>query len=118
MAPLLFLLLQGAEPAPAAVREGLWMGPFRLCRDNVQRVRRVRDISGEPALLIELAPGMQPRFGEETARLVGLPMEIRLDGRLLSAPVINERITGFQAQISGPQAGLLRKAAKAAKKGC
>lgn len=36
-----------------------------------------------------------------TAANVGKPLAIVLDGKVLSAPVINEPITGGQAQLSG-----------------
>ncbi|HEX2763794.1 MAG TPA: hypothetical protein VHM92_08145 [Allosphingosinicella sp.] len=116
MAPFLFLLVHAAQPAPAAAKEGLWIGPIHVCRENVQSVTRICDADGRWALMIALAPSMQPRFGEETARLAGRPMDIRLDGRLLSAPNINEPIFGLEAQISGPPKAVLKAAAKAAAK--
>lgn len=114
MLPLLLLLLQGAG-APA---KGLWIGSVHVCRDTVESVRKVRDLGGGPALRIRFRPAMQPAFGEETARLVGRPLSIRLDGRELSAPTVNEAILGLEAQVSGPDARTVKAAAKAAKKRC
>jgi SecD/SecF fusion protein len=44
-------------------------------------------------------------FGKLTSAHVGQPMAILLDGRLLSAPNINEPITGGSGQISGGKGG-------------
>ena len=41
------------------------------------------------------------RFAEITTRQVGQPFAIVLDGKVISAPVIREPITGGQGQISG-----------------
>lgn len=40
-------------------------------------------------------------FGDITTRLVGKPLGIELDGRIISAPNVNEPITGGTATISG-----------------
>ena len=41
------------------------------------------------------------RFGEITSKNVGRPFAIILDGKVISAPVINEPILGGSAQITG-----------------
>ncbi len=43
----------------------------------------------------------QKLFGDITTRLVGKPLGIELDGRIISAPNVNEPITGGSATISG-----------------
>ena len=40
-------------------------------------------------------------FGDITTRLVGKPIAIELDGRIISAPNVHEPITGGTASISG-----------------
>jgi len=40
-------------------------------------------------------------FGDITTRLVGKPLGIELDGRIISSPVVNEAITGGSASIHG-----------------
>ena len=40
-------------------------------------------------------------FGDMTTKLVGQPIGIELDGKIISAPNVNEPITGGTASISG-----------------
>ena len=57
--------------------------------------------TGEPVVSITFNPSGARRFGRTTQENVGKPFAIILDGRILSAPNINEPILGGQAQISG-----------------
>jgi protein-export membrane protein SecD len=56
---------------------------------------------GQAAVFFELQPNAARRFGEMTARNVGRIMPIFLDERCITAPNINEPITGGSGQISG-----------------
>jgi hypothetical protein len=95
-----------APPAPAApppsgdAAPGLWAGPIRLCRDNVEIVERA-EAAGGPAVSFTFKPAIQPRLAEETARLVGQSLPLRLDGRLLAAPRVMEPIAGLALHVSG-----------------
>jgi hypothetical protein len=105
----------GAEAA--AGERGLWIGPVRLCRDTIESASSVRDVDGSAALLVTLKPAAQEEFARWTAGRVGATLPIRLDGRTLSEPVINEPILGGRAQISG-LSGDVEAAARAAKGPC
>lgn len=50
---------------------------------------------------IEFTPEGARKFHEVTSRSVGKPLAILLDGRVISAPQVNEAISGGRAQISG-----------------
>jgi hypothetical protein len=94
-----------APPPPIAAvpgQRGLWMGPIRLCRDNVVSVERVSTDWGGPALLLTFSGDIQPRLGEVTGALVGQPLPLRVDGRPITAPNVNEPIMGTQVQTSAP----------------
>lgn len=56
---------------------------------------------GMPVVNIRLTPAGRALFGETTKRWLGKPMPIRLDGRILSEPVVVEPILGGEIQISG-----------------
>lgn len=56
---------------------------------------------GEPIVNIEFTAEGAKRFRDITARNVGKPLAIILDGRIISAPNISEPISGGRAQISG-----------------
>ena len=58
-------------------------------------------LSGEPNVNFRLNGLGTRRFGEVTTRNVGKPFAIVLDGKYISAPNINEPITGGSGQISG-----------------
>ncbi|MGE0746935.1 MAG: protein translocase subunit SecD [Rhodospirillales bacterium] len=57
--------------------------------------------TGQPVVNFKLDAVGARRFGEITAANVGRPFAIVLDGKVLSAPVIREPITGGSGQISG-----------------
>jgi preprotein translocase subunit SecD len=95
----------------------LWIGPIHLCRDSVATASRLRDPDGSPALLVTMAPAAQKRFAQLTAERVGGTLAIRLDGRILSEPLINEPILRGRAQISG-MSGDVKAAARAARGPC
>ena len=66
----------------------LWAGP-------------ATDEYGRPVVSIEFKTEGAKKFYEVTARSVGKPIAILLDGKIISAPNVNEPISGGRAQISG-----------------
>ncbi len=59
------------------------------------------DEFGSPAVSFELKGYASKKFEEFTQRNVGKRLAIVLDNRVISAPVIRERISGGRGQISG-----------------
>ena len=57
--------------------------------------------NGEPAVFFELQPSGAGKFAQSTSQNKGRIMPIFLDERCISAPNINEPITGGSGQISG-----------------
>ncbi len=59
------------------------------------------DEYGRPIVQLEFSPEGSRKFYAATMRSVGKPLAILLDGRIISAPNVNEAIAGGRAQISG-----------------
>ncbi len=57
--------------------------------------------TSEPQVSIEFNERGAEIFAELTRKNVGRPLAIFLDGELLSAPIVQQEITGGQAQITG-----------------
>ncbi len=57
--------------------------------------------TGQPVVTFRFDTVGAKRFGDVTSRNVGRPFAIVLDGRVISAPVIQEAILGGTGQISG-----------------
>ena len=57
--------------------------------------------TGEPVVVFRFDSVGAKRFGDVTAKNVGRPFAIVLDGKVISAPVIREAILGGSGQISG-----------------
>jgi len=53
------------------------------------------------AVNFDLKPDSARKFGDLTARLIGKPLAIILDGNLISAPTVKSVISGGSGQISG-----------------
>jgi preprotein translocase subunit SecD len=56
---------------------------------------------GEPIVNIEFTAEAAKTFHTTTARSVGKPLAIVLDNKIISAPIVNEAISGGRALISG-----------------
>ncbi len=57
--------------------------------------------TGQLYVDIEFTPAGARKFSDVTSRMVGKPLAIVLDGKIISAPNIQEPISGGRAQISG-----------------
>ena len=57
--------------------------------------------TGKPTVLIKFDPEGAKKFEEITEKNVGKPLPILLDSDVVSAPVVQEKIAGGSAQISG-----------------
>jgi preprotein translocase subunit SecD len=58
-------------------------------------------IGGEPIVTIRLSKASAKAFADITAKNIGRPMELRVNGKTLMKPVIREAIVGGVVQISG-----------------
>lgn len=122
LAVIALLAVSGCASAPppaaaAAAEVGLWVGPLQLCRDTVEAATAAEDSIGMPSLEIRLKPELRDRLRRETEKRVGQPMAVRLDGRIVSEPFVQEPITGGEISLSGatrPQIEAMRAASSRA----
>jgi preprotein translocase subunit SecD len=77
-----------------AASEPLSIGLVRASLDFDQR-------TGEPIITFVMTEASGRAFADLTTRSFGKPVEIRIDGRTMSKPVIREPILGGRGQISG-----------------
>jgi preprotein translocase subunit SecD len=82
------LLTFGAEAEPLKIEVSKAEAFFD------QRIR-------EPAITIRMSETSKKPFNDFTAKNVGRKMEIRVDGKVVSAPVIRDPFLGSTFQISG-----------------
>ena len=57
--------------------------------------------SGEPVLDLKLAPQSAREFGDLTASQVGKIVELRIDGKVVFAPIVRDPIRSGEVEISG-----------------
>ena len=119
-AKLYFKLVSNVKSAQMAVRDGAPIGteilymqadesqPILLERramltgDNlVDAQPAFEQLTNRPIVTFQLDSAGARQFGRVTNDNVGRPFAIVLDGKVISAPVINEPILGGRAQISG-----------------
>ncbi|MEA3017582.1 MAG: hypothetical protein QOI38_2304 [Sphingomonadales bacterium] len=99
---LLPLALAAASPPDGEAERGLWLGGIPLCRETVaEALVTADDIDGSPALALTLRRELRAALERETKGRVGEVLPIRLDGRILSAPVVREPLTAGWVQLSG-----------------
>ncbi len=61
----------------------------------------LNSVTRQPEVFLEFDDTGSQLFEEVTGRNIGKPLAILVDGQLLTAPTVNERISGGRAQISG-----------------
>ncbi len=93
----------GSEVLPMASGSGLMAVKRRVMvsGDQLSDARQGFDQDGRPVVDITFNATGARRFGRVTQENVNKPFAIILDGKILSAPNINEPILGGRAQISG-----------------
>lgn len=94
-AQLTFFELGGDEASPSAI-------PTNLTGSDVKSAQVVFDnVSAKPAVSIEFTTEGAAKFEEVTERNIGKAVPIVLDDQIISAPVVQDKISGGSAQISG-----------------
>jgi preprotein translocase subunit SecD len=93
----------GGEVLPLADGTGYVAVQHRVMVSGTQIIKAQQsyDQDGKPDIEIGFNTAGAKRFGRVTQENVGKPFAIILDGRVLSAPVINEPILGGNALITG-----------------
>ena len=90
-------MMKDAEDRPYPVQNRVLISGDRLTDARVG----FDPNTSEPVVSFRFDQAGATRFAEVTRQNVGLPFAIVLDGKVLSAPVIREPITGGSGQISG-----------------
>jgi len=76
--------------------------PTNLTGADLKSAKVVFDqTTGKPAVSLEFTSEGASKFEDLTGKNVGKPVPILLDGQLVSAPVVQEKIIGGNAQITG-----------------
>ena len=84
------------------VEGGAVINPTDLTGADLQEARVNFDqTTGKPTVSILFTTDGVKKFAEITKKNIGKPVAILLDGMIISAPIVQEEITGGQAQISG-----------------
>ena len=102
-----FLEFRELDPEVALPAEGEPIDPLEQFKttglNGAQFERADVDFTqtGQPSILLTFDDEGQKLFAEITARNVGQPVAIFLDGQILSAPVVQQEITAGQATITG-----------------
>lgn len=98
-------LLAAQEPAKDEVptpEKGIWIGSLALCDAGPVKAEARTDANdGLPVVNIALSATLRDALAELTAANIGKPLPIRVDGKVVSAPNVNEPIRGGELQISG-----------------
>jgi preprotein translocase subunit SecD len=81
---------------------GLWIGGIAFVpADLAAVVARSDKYSGEPTILITFTDGGRAKFAAAQACRLGHPIEIWIDGDLVSRPYLEEQIDGPQIEVHG-----------------
>jgi preprotein translocase subunit SecD len=93
--------------------------PVALVTDkDVAAAEVTEDGNGQAAVAVKLTEAAAGRFAEATGAMIGKPMAIVLDGAIVSAPTIMDRIAGGQMIVTGGFSQQRAEALKAAFERC
>lgn len=96
------LVAQAVGETGATAKKGIWIGNLDLCGSGpVKATASVEALSGLPIVNITLPAALRDALAKLTAANIGKPLPIRVDGRVVSEPHVNEPILGGELQISG-----------------
>ena len=80
-----------------------------MCRDTVAQHRRILNRQdGSPGLRLRLTDPAAAASADMITRLVGQPMEVRLNGATIAAPIVTGPVTGGRFATAGQREGVLR----------
>ncbi|MGH6787870.1 MAG: SecDF P1 head subdomain-containing protein [Novosphingobium sp.] len=109
----------GCSTIPNGHASGVWVGDLKLCRDTVTgAVPGTSPYDLSPVLTLRLNEAAARRFGIMTGALVGRPLAVRVNGRVVMEPTVTEPILGGEVQITGPDEAAMREIARAVKQPC
>lgn len=84
----------------AQANEYIWIDTGITGKD-LKKAQAVSDGAGNWLIHFSLKGDAINEFGKLTERLIGQPLAIFLDGRLISSPIVRSAITGGEGQIEG-----------------
>lgn len=100
-AQLLFAEVKESTPSAGATPSSQIV-PTNLTGADLKSATTVFDQNtGSPSVSIEFTDDGAKKFEDITGRNIGNPVAIILDNNIVSAPMVNEKIVGGKAQISG-----------------
>lgn len=89
-------------PATKTASASSTIVPTNLTGADLQSASVVFDNqTGKPAISLQFTSDGGQKFADITGRNIGKALPIVLDNQIISAPVVSEKITGGQAQITG-----------------
>ena len=96
--------------------QGLWVGSIPIRKLTAEVTVGTNEITGGPVVIFSFKPDWQPLLRRETERRIGKMLQLRLDGEVLSEPIVLEPIYGACLQLdvnSDAQAERIKAAADA-----
>ena len=76
-------------------------GTVYLTNSDVKKASAGYDDNGGPVIILELTPNGTSNFSLATEQLTGSTMNIMIDGIIVSAPVVNEKIITSSLYVTG-----------------
>ncbi len=95
------ILIKTANPKEFFNKQGNWKNTELTGKNLKRAIVQFNPNDGSPEVALQFDNEGAKMFEEITARNIGKKIAIFLDGYLISAPVVNEKISGGKAVISG-----------------
>ena len=93
-------VMPGAVVDPSMPDDYIWISSGITGKD-LKKAQAVTDGAGNWLIQFSLKGSAVDKFGKLSERLIGKPLAIFLDGKLISSPIVRTAITGGEGQIEG-----------------
>lgn len=95
--------------ATPGLAKGLWIGPLKACKASVIK-SLVTTSAGMGALSVNFAKPSAKALKTVSINSLRLPLDIRLDGKLIMQPLLGDPLESGGLQITSPDAAMLARA--------
>ena len=113
------MLLLATALIAAIPSQEAWVGPLQLCAGTVRSVRATTNsYTQERTVTVVLTGDARRQLAALTERSVGQQIAIRVAGRVISEPYVNEPLRGGEFELNGPMPTLLNELKAAARAPC
>lgn len=101
----------------SGLAKGLWIGPLKACKASVTK-SLITTSNGMTALSVNFGKASAKALKAVSTNSLRLPLDIRLDGKLIMQPLLGDPLDSGGLQVTSPDQAMLARAKAAVEGPC